>query len=88
MHVDVAKKCTLSVITCYPLHSSPHHPHHYQQQQQQLNNGLPELGHFIRTFAARTNLSHLTVVVSLIYMERLKSHLPNNAHGESGTQVP
>ena len=47
---------------------------------------LPELGHFIRTFAARTNLSHLTVVVSLIYMDRLKRILPHNAHGETGTQ--
>ena len=49
------------------------------------NSSLPNLLHFIKDVTARSKISKMTMVVGLIYVDRLKKKLPSTARGDIDT---
>ncbi|GBC03858.1 hypothetical protein RclHR1_05370003 [Rhizophagus clarus] len=54
--------------------------------QRSINNSsLPNLLHFIKDITTRSKVSKMTMVVGLIYVDRLKKNLPSSARGDFDT---
>ncbi|RIA91224.1 hypothetical protein C1645_692906 [Glomus cerebriforme] len=49
------------------------------------NSSLPNLIHFIKSVTTKSRVSKMTMVVGLIYVDRLKKTLPSSARGDFDT---